>query len=102
MTPGSFSLESVYTVSSLFARVSPEKRNAFDLQMLRELAERIAAQAPLAVRAILRSARLNLEQGQDAAMGVLLEQTRALMQSEDALEGMMSFIERREARFQGK
>ena len=31
-------MESVYTVSSLFARVSPEKRNAFDLQMLRELA----------------------------------------------------------------
>jgi len=72
------------------------------LERAQALAERIAAQAPLAVRAILRSARLNLEQGQDAAMGVLLEQTRALMQSEDALEGMMSFIERREARFQGK
>jgi enoyl-CoA hydratase/carnithine racemase len=67
-----------------------------------ELAEAVARQAPLAVKEILRSARLALEQGNQAAVDILEGQARGLMTSQDAMEGMLSFIERREAKFKGK
>jgi enoyl-CoA hydratase/carnithine racemase len=66
------------------------------------LAQRVAAQAPLAVQASLASARTALQDGPQAAIAQLQEQTRRLMATEDAIEGMMSFIERRSARFQGR
>ncbi len=66
------------------------------------LAERIAKQAPLAVQASLQSAMTTRDNGVEAATEELLEVTRSLMASEDATEGMMSFIERRDADFQGK
>ncbi len=66
------------------------------------LAETIAAQAPLGVRATLESARTAAERGPDAAAQALLPALRGLMNSSDAREGMMSFIERRSARFTGK
>ncbi len=71
------------------------------LERALELACKVAAQAPLAVQATLRSARLAQEQGDDAARAALLDQARALMRSEDAQEGMRSFLERRAARFSG-
>ncbi len=66
------------------------------------LAGEVAAQAPLAVQAALRNARLALEQGDAAAVAAFEPELRALMQTEDALEGLASFLERRRARFQGK
>lgn len=66
------------------------------------LGELIAQQAPLAVQATRSSAKLALEQGPAAAYAKLMEQTRALMASEDAAEGLRSFVERREARFRGR
>ncbi len=66
------------------------------------LAEAIAGQAPLAVQASRRSARLAFTAGFDAARDALLGEARALMTSEDALEGLQSFIERRAARFTGR
>jgi len=65
------------------------------------IAETIARQAPLAVQATLRNARRALEQGQAAALGELMPALRALMASNDAREGLMSFLERREAKFTG-
>ena len=67
-----------------------------------ELAHCIAKQAPLAVQASLASARTELEQGIEAAKAGLLDHARALMGTEDAMEGMMSFLERRDARFKGR
>lgn len=67
-----------------------------------ELAATVAKQAPLAVQASLRSSRVAVEQGQAAAMASMMEETRAIMKTEDAAEGLQSFVERREARFQGK
>ncbi|MBW1810951.1 MAG: crotonase/enoyl-CoA hydratase family protein [Deltaproteobacteria bacterium] len=67
-----------------------------------ELAEAVARQAPLAVKEIIRSARLAVEHGPQAAVDILEGQARGLMTSEDAMEGMLSFIERREAKFKGK
>lgn len=66
------------------------------------LAELVASQAPLAVQASLQSAQEEVRNGHDAAVTGLMEKTRALMGSEDAAEGMQSFVERREADFKGR
>ncbi|QSQ10868.1 crotonase/enoyl-CoA hydratase family protein [Myxococcus landrumensis] len=66
------------------------------------LAETVAKQAPLGVQATLASARQALTEGPDAAARALLPRLLALVGSEDAAEGVQSFIERREARFTGK
>jgi enoyl-CoA hydratase/carnithine racemase len=66
------------------------------------IAETIARQAPLGVAATLRSARLTLAEGPRAAARALVPEVLALMKTDDAREGMMSFVERREGRFSGK
>jgi enoyl-CoA hydratase/carnithine racemase len=66
------------------------------------IATRIAEQAPLGVQATLASARLAADKGEGAAAAALLEQARALMDTEDAAEGLRSFVERRAGRFVGK
>jgi enoyl-CoA hydratase/carnithine racemase len=65
-------------------------------------AERVAQQAPLAVRASIASARNAADHGPDAEITKLLERARALMNTEDAAEGMRSFVERREGKFVGR
>lgn len=72
------------------------------LQRAITIAETIARQAPLAVQATLRSARAAVEQGTAAALAPLLADTRTIMASDDAREGLLSFVERREARFTGR
>lgn len=66
------------------------------------IAETIAKQAPLAVQASLANARLAIEKGHDAALAELMTHARGLMKTDDALEGVQSFIERREANFKGR
>ena len=66
------------------------------------IAEAVARQAPLAVKATLRSARVAVEHGAPVARDSMLEEVRAIMASDDAREGLMSFLERREARFTGR
>jgi enoyl-CoA hydratase/carnithine racemase len=72
------------------------------LERAMTLARTIAAQAPLGVQATLASARLSVEQGPEAAAAALLPALQKLLSSDDAREGMQSFIERRSARFSGK
>jgi enoyl-CoA hydratase len=67
-----------------------------------ELAEHIARQAPLAVQASLRSARIAREQGHAAAIARLRPDQAELMRSEDAREGVASFLERRAGVFKGR
>jgi enoyl-CoA hydratase len=66
------------------------------------IAETIAAQAPLGVRATLASARKALVDGHEAARRELLPTMRKLMGTEDAQEGVRSFLERRTAHFTGR
>jgi enoyl-CoA hydratase/carnithine racemase len=66
-----------------------------------ELGERRAAQAPLGVRATLASSRLALSDEQEAARR-LLPALQPILASDDAREGLQSFLERRAARFTGR
>lgn len=67
-----------------------------------QIAERIAAQAPLAVQATLASARAGIDEGFEAEAPRLLERARKLMATEDAAEGTKSFVERRAGTFVGR
>ncbi len=73
-----------------------------ELERALAIAERIAQQAPMGVQATLRNARTAGREGVDAAIAELRPSVARLLGSEDAREGMMSFIERREARFTGR
>jgi enoyl-CoA hydratase len=66
------------------------------------IAERVAAQAPLGVQATLRSARLGLLEGENAAAASVRADMPAILRSEDFKEGLASFRERRTANFSGK
>ncbi len=67
-----------------------------------ELAQRIAAQAPLAVQAALANARLALRDGDGAAAAALQSELVRLVQSEDAAIGMAAFVARTTAEFVGR
>ena len=67
-----------------------------------EIATDISKRAPLGVMAALKSARIAAVEGPDTAFAKLIPDLMPIMESEDALEGVMSFIERRKANFKGK
>jgi enoyl-CoA hydratase/carnithine racemase len=68
-----------------------------------EIAEVIAAQAPLGVRGTLANARIAARpQAERDAADHLRRLLPSLVDSEDAAEGVQSFVERREARFTGR
>lgn len=67
-----------------------------------EVAQKIAEQAPLAVRATIENARISLGEGWRIAASKTLAANNKLFASEDAKEGIQSFIEKRPARFAGR
>ena len=67
-----------------------------------EIARTIAKRAPLGVWATIRSSRTAELEGTDAAVAELLVIARELMDTEDAAEGILSFLERREGDFKGR
>lgn len=67
-----------------------------------EIAETIAAQAPLGVQATIRSSRQAQTEGFQAAADALLPTVLELFKTEDAREGVQSFIERRAGNFSGR
>ena len=72
------------------------------LTRARELAGRIAAQAPLAVQATLANARRAVRDGEAAAEAQLPGELVRLMQTEDARIGMQAFLTRTEPEFVGR
>ncbi len=67
-----------------------------------EIAELIAQQAPLGVAATLANARVAVTEGEQAAIEHLRKTLPGILASEDAVEGVQSFIERREGNFTGR
>lgn len=67
-----------------------------------EIADRIAAQAPLGVQATLRQSRLARDVGTEAAVADVHRSLQGIMTSEDAAEGLQSFVERRAGRYTGR
>ena len=67
-----------------------------------EIAERIAAQAPLAVQATMENARVSLGQGWRDAYANIQSTQKVLYNTEDAKEGVQSFVEKRTAKFVGR
>ena len=67
----------------------------------RELAEKIAKAAPLGVQAALKSSKMARRLSQQVALDSVFEDMPGIIQSQDAKEGVMSFLERRDAKFVG-
>lgn len=72
------------------------------LERAAAIAATIARQAPLGVQATLRSSRVALTHGEAAALAPMMDEVRTIMASDDAREGLLSFVERRDARFTGR
>lgn len=85
----------------LVQEVARDRGSALD--RARVIAATIAqAAAPLGVQAILRSAQTAVKSGEESAVQRLVPDASALFATDDAAEGLMSFIERRAARFSGR
>ena len=73
-----------------------------ELEEALRIARRIAEQAPLAVVATRLNALKAVEQGPLPAMAEFIDVQQRLANSDDAAEGVRSFVEKRPARFTGR
>lgn len=80
-------------------RVVPQERL---LQEALELAERIARNAPVAVRLAKAAINRGVEVDLDTALGLEVESVTITFATEDRVEGMKAFLEKRKAEFKGK
>ena len=97
LTGAEFGAEEALRIGLVQDIVTPGEQLARAL----EIAELIAAQAPLGVQGTLANARIARADGTAAAVEHLREVLPGVLASQDAAEGLRSFIERREARFTG-
>ena len=98
LTGDSFPVEEAYRIGLVQEVVPHGEQYARGL----ELAQRIAAQAPLAVQAALANARLAVHDGDAAAEAALQPELVRLAQSKDAAIGMRAFLSREPAVFIGE
>ncbi len=68
----------------------------------KELAGRLATQAPLAMKAIIDSVNRGLETTLDEGLEIEANNIVAVSATQDAMEGVMAFMQKRTPEFQGK
>lgn len=66
------------------------------------MAQRVAANAPLAVRGIIRSARAYADHGEQHASDLLLQQALSLLDTQDLREGIRALEQKRKPQFEGR
>lgn len=98
LTGDEWTVEQAYQWGLIQELVEPGEQ----LNKAMEIAEKIARAAPLGVQGSLKSSKIAVSEGQEAAKERLFPELRPVMASEDVKEGIQSFLERREAVFQGK
>ena len=97
LTGDEFDAREAYRLGFVQEIVAPGVQKARALAIARS----IARQAPLAVRASLASSKRYVDRGPVGMAAEMDETQRVLSQSADAAEGLRSFVERREANFEG-
>ena len=95
LTGDEFSAHEAYRIG-LVQEVVP---SGSQLQRALAIADTIARQSPVGVQASLASARLARREGEGAAFKRMLGDLQQAMATDDAVEGLKSFLERREPRF---
>ncbi len=98
LTGDEFNGQQAYDWGMLTELCEPENLQ----QRARELALKVAAAAPLGVQAALESSKIARLHGDSAALSEVFDDLAKVMASEDAAEGVRSFIERRAAVFTGR
>lgn len=98
LTGDEFSAEEAYRLGLVQEVVEP----GAELARALVLAETVAQQAPLGVQGTLALARQALREGPAAAAASLLPALQAIIKTEDAQEGVLSFLQRRPGRFGGR
>ena len=98
LTGDEFSGQQAYDWGMITELCEPENLQ----QRARELALKVAAAAPLGVQAALASSKTARLHGASAALSEVFDDLAKVMASEDAAEGVRSFIERRAAVFTGR
>ncbi len=98
LTGDEFDAEEAYRMGLVQEVVEPGE----ELVRALSIAASIAQQAPLAVQATIASARTAVYHGPQAAIDLFHATQKKLLATEDAAEGLRSFIDRRTARFVGR
>ena len=93
-----FTAQEAYRIGMVQEVVEPGQQLARAI----EIAEEITKLAPLAVWETKASSKKFVEEGEAACVAGFPDVSRRLGATEDAVEGVMSFIERRPANFKGK